>query len=112
MAVYVGFNDIAKDLIRERAQIDAWTVDGQTPLNLAERNRHDEVARTITNKVDRLREEMDQRKLLLLKTLGMMRSERLVMQSVSSILRPTILVRETDKCQIRVMSSGLRTTRF
>jgi hypothetical protein len=70
MAVYGGFNDITKDLICERAQIDARTVDGETSLNLAERNRYVEVVRTITDELARLREEMDQRKLLLLKTWG------------------------------------------
>lgn len=59
MAAYGGFNDIAKELIWAGAQIDARTVDGETPLNLAERNRHIQVVRTITNEVDRLREEME-----------------------------------------------------
>jgi hypothetical protein len=80
MSVCCGFNNIAKDLMCERAQIDARAVlDGEAPLNLAERNRHVEAVRTITNEVGQLREQMDQKKPLLLKTLGMMRIERLVM---------------------------------
>ncbi|KAH7398601.1 hypothetical protein BKA66DRAFT_453444 [Pyrenochaeta sp. MPI-SDFR-AT-0127] len=58
MAAYGGFDDIAKELIYAGAEIDARTVDGETPLKLAERNRHVEVVRTIMDEVDRLRDEL------------------------------------------------------
>ncbi|RMZ83518.1 hypothetical protein DV737_g1629, partial [Chaetothyriales sp. CBS 132003] len=61
MAAYGGFDDIAKQLIHSGAAIDARTVDGETPLNLAEKNRHVAVVRTIEDKVERLRQELGSR---------------------------------------------------
>jgi hypothetical protein len=57
MAAYGGYNEIAKALIAAGADLTAMTVDGETPLKLAETNRHVDVTSTIQTKVDELREQ-------------------------------------------------------
>ena len=54
MAAYGGFDKIAEELISAGAKIDVRTVDGETPLNLAERNGHGGVYRVIMDQVERL----------------------------------------------------------
>ncbi|CEN61902.1 hypothetical protein ASPCAL08547 [Aspergillus calidoustus] len=56
MAAYGGYNEIAKELIAAGADLTAMTVDGETPLKLAEANRHVGVA-YIQNRVDELHEQ-------------------------------------------------------
>ncbi|QKX54610.1 uncharacterized protein TRUGW13939_01698 [Talaromyces rugulosus] len=57
MAAYGGYNEIAKELIAAGADLTAMTVDGETPLKLAETNRHVDVVCTISDRVDELREQ-------------------------------------------------------
>jgi hypothetical protein len=60
MAAYGGYDDIARVLISAGAKLDARTVDGETPLKLAEIHRHRDVVCTITDEVDRLRDELEE----------------------------------------------------
>ncbi|KAL2860910.1 ankyrin repeat domain-containing protein [Aspergillus lucknowensis] len=59
MAAYGGYNDIAQVLIAAGADLNARTVDGETPLKLAERNRHIDVVCTISDEVERRREDLE-----------------------------------------------------
>ncbi|XRM48116.1 hypothetical protein ABZX51_011056 [Aspergillus tubingensis] len=62
MAAYGGYNEIAKELIAAGADLTARTVDGETPLRLAETNRHVDVAATIQNRVDELHDQAGRQK--------------------------------------------------
>lgn len=53
MAAYGGFDIIAKLLIVHGADLSARTVDGETPLLLAERNGHKKVVEVIEEEVER-----------------------------------------------------------
>ncbi|KAH6664611.1 hypothetical protein B0J14DRAFT_607342 [Halenospora varia] len=60
MAAYGGYPKIAEVLIKEGAELDVRTVDGETPLQLAERNAHVRVVGIITDEIarrDELREQ-------------------------------------------------------
>ncbi|KAH8906659.1 hypothetical protein BR93DRAFT_627398 [Coniochaeta sp. PMI_546] len=52
MACYSGFEDIARLLIAHGAELDVRTVDGETPLKLAERNGHAKVVQLIEEEVE------------------------------------------------------------
>lgn len=52
MACYGGYVDIARVLIEHGAKIDVRTVDGETPLKLAERSGHAEVVQLIEEEVE------------------------------------------------------------
>lgn len=52
MASYGGYEDIARLFIEHGAELDARTVDGETPLKLAERNGHANVVQLIEEEVE------------------------------------------------------------
>lgn len=53
MAAYGGYDEIASILIANGANLNARTVDGETPLQLAERNYKVEVVRIIEEEIER-----------------------------------------------------------
>jgi hypothetical protein len=64
MAAYGGYPDIARLLIAHGAELDARTVDGETPLKLAERNGHAAVVQLIEEEVEsRKMKELEQQAL-------------------------------------------------
>jgi hypothetical protein len=52
MAAYGGYEDIARLLIEHGAELHVRTVDGETPLKLAERNGHAKVVQLIEEEVE------------------------------------------------------------
>ncbi|OIW27882.1 hypothetical protein CONLIGDRAFT_453437 [Coniochaeta ligniaria NRRL 30616] len=62
MAAYAGYEDISRLLIEHGAELDVRTVDGETPLKLAERNGHAKVVQLIEEEVEsRKMKELEQR---------------------------------------------------
>jgi hypothetical protein len=55
MSAYGGYEDISRLLIEHGAELDVRTVDGETPLKLAERNGHAKVVQLIEEEVERRR---------------------------------------------------------
>jgi hypothetical protein len=68
MAAYGGYEDIARLLIAHGAELDVRTVDGETPLKLAERNGHARVVQLIE-------EEVESRRVREMESLGVMDEE-------------------------------------